>query len=95
MVDEVCDNLTVNKLSNLLGNVGIGTNDPQAKLTVSGPNATVNIETEEILRLWSMGIPSVKNTNCASLCLGAFEQGISGRARLDINLSGILSSFPE
>ncbi len=36
MVDEVCDNLTVNQLSKLIGKVGIGTSTPQYKLDVNG-----------------------------------------------------------
>jgi hypothetical protein len=70
------------------GNVGIGTADPGAKLTVSGSNATVNIETAEIVRLLRPSVTGVKNHNSAGLRVGAFETGVSGATRLDIALSG-------
>ena len=40
------------------------------------------------MRLMRPGVSGVKNSNSAGLRLGAFEQGVSGRARLDISLSG-------
>lgn len=70
------------------GNVGIGTTVPGAKLTVSGINATVNIETAEIVRLSRPVAPRIKNDNTAGLRVGAFETGINGRTQLDIALSG-------
>jgi hypothetical protein len=70
------------------GNVGIGTTDPQARLTVCGDRSTVKIETAEIMRFRRDVVPGVKNSNSASLRLGSFEEGISGRTRLDFNLSG-------
>ena len=60
------------------GNVGIGTADPAAKLTVSGINATVNIETAEIVRLLRPVVYGVKNHNSAGFRVGAFEAGSLG-----------------
>lgn len=68
------------------GNVGIGTPDPKAKLTIAGSNATVNVETAEVLRVLRPGVGGVKN-NSAGFSIGAFEPGISGRSRLDIKLA--------
>ena len=75
-------------ISYTAGNVGIGTADPKAKLTVFGAPATVNIEMTEIMRLGRDGVQDVKNANSASLSLGSFEAGALGRTRLDFNLSG-------
>lgn len=57
-------------------------------LTVAGPDATVNVETAEILRVMRHGVGGVKNQNSAGLFVGAFEPGINGRSRLDINVAG-------
>lgn len=73
---------------NVKGKVGIGITNPQAKLTVCGDPSTLGIETAEIMRLYRIGVLGVKNNNSASLCLGSFEEGPGGRARLDFNLSG-------
>jgi hypothetical protein len=70
------------------GNVGIGTTTPGAKLSVDGAPATVDIETAEIMRLARPSVLGVKNTNSAGLSVGSFEEGITGRARLDVKLSG-------
>ena len=70
------------------GNVGIGTTAPGARLAVSGADATVGIETAELVRLLRPGVSNVKNSNSAGLRLGAFETGVSGRTRLDFVLSG-------
>jgi hypothetical protein len=73
------------------GNVGIGTTTPGAPLTVAGPSATTAIESEQVLHLLRPGVASVKNSNCAGLYVGSYEQGISGSSRLDIKLAG----FPD
>ena len=76
---------------NPVGNANIGTFDsviPYPKLTVTGPDATVNVETAEILRVMRHGVPGVKNQNSAGFFVGAFEPGIDGRSRLDINVAG-------
>jgi hypothetical protein len=70
------------------GNVGIGTTNPATRLTVNGDNASVNIETTEVIRLIRPVVSGVKNSNSAGFRLGAFEEGLVGRARLDIALSG-------
>jgi hypothetical protein len=74
-----------------VGNVNMGTYDsaiPYPQLTVTGPNATVNVETTEILRVMRHGVGGVKNQNSAGLFVGAFEPGENGRSRLDINVAG-------
>jgi hypothetical protein len=69
-----------------IGNiVGFASNP---NLTVAGPDATVNIETAEILRVMRHGVSGVKNQNSAGLFVGAFESGENGRSRLDINVAG-------
>jgi len=73
------------------GNVGMGTYDsaiPYPKLTVTGPDATVNVETTEVLRVMRHGVPNVKNQNSAGFFVGAFESGPNGRSRLDISVAG-------
>jgi hypothetical protein len=70
------------------GNVGVGTTAPGARLAVSGTDATVNIETAELVRLLRPAVANVKNTNSAGLRVGAFETGVSGRTRLDIVVAG-------
>lgn len=70
------------------GNVGIGTITPGARLAVSGADATVSIETAELVRLLRPAVSNVKNSNSAGFRVGAFEQGISGRTRLDMVLAG-------
>jgi hypothetical protein len=74
------------------GNVGIGTTSPGTKLMVVGANATVNVETSEVLRLQRGAVSGIKNRNTAGFSVGSFEPGIIGRTRLDINLSGIPNS---
>jgi endosialidase-like protein len=69
--------------------VGIGTASPGAKLEVDGPSSTVNIESTEIVQLARPAVSGVKNTNSAGLFVGAFETGILGRTRLDLNVSGL------
>src|SRR5579859_3914520 len=73
------------------GNIGIGTYTPPIpypKLTVTGPDATVNVETTEILRVMRHGVLGVKNQNSAGFFVGAFESGINGRSQLDIKVAG-------
>lgn len=73
------------------GGVNIGIYDsviPYPKLAVTIPGVTVGPETTEVLRVMSHGIPNVKNQNSAGLSVGAFEGGINGRSRLDINVAG-------
>jgi hypothetical protein len=70
------------------GNIGIGTTRPMTKLTITGSDATVNVETAEVLRIWRPGVVNVKNANSAGFSIGAFEPGIGGRSRLDINVAG-------
>jgi hypothetical protein len=77
------------------GSVNIGVSDPAIpypKLTVTGPDATVNVETAEILRVMRHGVSGVKNQNSAGFFVGAFEPGINGRSRLDINVAGTPSA---
>ena len=69
------------------GDVGIGTTSPQTKLDVQGPNATVNIETAEIIHLQRPSVGGVKNDNSVGLRVGAFETGGTA-ARALIALSG-------
>lgn len=75
------------------GNISIGdplsSNGPVAKFLVSGPLASPNIETMEIMRLARPGPSGIKNTNTAGFAVGSFEPGILGQARLDIRLSGL------
>ena len=76
---------------NPFGNVNIGTFDsviPYPKLTVTGPDATVNVETAEILRVMRHGVPGIKNQNSAGFFVGAFEPGVDGRSQLDITIAG-------
>lgn len=84
------DNGNAERLSVLQanGNVGIGTTAPGTRLAVSGADATVNIETVELVRLLRPGVTNVKNGNSAGLRVGAFETGVSGRTRLDVVLAG-------
>jgi len=70
------------------GRVGIGTTSPGAKLSVVGDPATVNIETKEFVRLLRPVVTGVKNQNSAGFLVGAFEEGLVGRSRLDIALAG-------
>lgn len=70
------------------GNVGIGTTDPKANLSVSGAHSTTQIETAGVLHLLRPGVPTIKNSNSIGLSVGAFEEGIAGKTRLDIKLSG-------
>lgn len=70
------------------GNIGIGTTEPLANLSVSGANSTTQIETSTVLHLLRPGVPTIKNSNSIGLSVGAFEEGITGRTRLDIKLSG-------
>src|SRR5712691_9784201 len=67
----------------IAGNLGLGSN---SHLSVYGPPATPNIETTELLRLTRQAVGGIKNGNSAGLSLGAFETGIIGRSRLDINV---------
>ena len=69
-----------------IGNIVPFASNPN--LTVAGPDATVNIETAEILRVMRHGVSGVKNQNSAGLFVGAFESGENGRSRLDINVAG-------
>jgi hypothetical protein len=73
------------------GNVNIGIHDrviSYPKLTVTGPDATINVEATEVLRVMRHGVPRVKNQNSAGLFVGAFEPGENGRSRLDFNVAG-------
>jgi len=70
----------------IAGDLGIGPTN--SHLYVYGPLATPNVETTELLRLTRQAVGGVKNGNSAGLFLGAFEPGINGRSRLDINVSG-------
>jgi hypothetical protein len=54
---------------------------------VTGPDAIPNPDTVEIMRLMRHGVPNVKNHNSAGFSIGTFDQGISGRSRLDIKLA--------
>jgi len=74
------------------GNVGIGTGVPGAKLTIAGPEATVNVETAEVLRIMRPGVLDIKNNNSAGFFVGAFQPGINGASRLDINVAGMPST---
>lgn len=86
----VRDNSNADRLAILQanGNVGIGTTTPGTRLAVSGADATVNVETAELVRLLRPGVTNVKNSNSAGLRVGAFETGISGRTRLDVVVAG-------
>ncbi len=70
------------------GNVGIGTTEPQAKLQIVGEKATVERETKELLRFQRPSVSNVKNDNSASIAVGAMEDGVNGKTRLDFKLSG-------
>ncbi len=70
------------------GPLAIGTTDPKANLSVSGAPSTTQIETSTVLHLLRPVVPTIKNDNSVGLAVGAFEEGPSGRARLDIKLSG-------
>jgi len=82
------------------GDVGIGANNPSAKLTIKnntdtvsvvniiGADATTSIETKNIMYLRRSAVSGVKNANTASLAVGAYETGINGGTRLDIRLTG-------
>ncbi|MGI9301087.1 MAG: hypothetical protein ACR2RB_00040 [Gammaproteobacteria bacterium] len=70
------------------GHVGIDTTSPQVRLEVAGAVATKKVGTTEFLRLRRPAHSGVKNANSAGFSVGAFEEGQSGRARLDIKLSG-------
>jgi hypothetical protein len=77
------------------GSIGIGLFDPEIpypRFTVTGPNATPNADSKEVMRLMRHGVPGVKNQNSAGFFVGAFEPGIIGRGRLDINVSGLPGS---
>src|SRR5207244_3205460 len=70
------------------GRVGVATGDPRAPLHVAGADATPAVETAEVARFTLPAVQNIKNTNSAGLFLGSFEAGITGRARLDVKLSG-------
>jgi hypothetical protein len=69
------------------GNINVGRSiDPlidYARLTVTGADATPNVETAEILRLMRHGVAGVKNQNSAGFFVGSFEEGAQGRSQLD------------
>ncbi len=72
------------------GNVGIGTEGlalSNVRLTIAGPDASTNVETTEVLRLWRPLVTDVKNANSAGFFLGTFEPGGSGGSQLDIKLA--------
>src|SRR6266516_2387432 len=76
---------------NPVGNVNIGTFDsaiPYPKLTVTGPDASGDIETTEVLRVMRHGVPGFVNQNSAGFFVGAFESGTDGRSQLDITVAG-------
>jgi hypothetical protein len=77
------------------GLVGIRTTAPRSPLSLGGASATAGVETAEILHIFRPSVLGVKNTNSVGLRVGAFEPGITGRTRLDINLSGGPASSNE
>jgi len=88
---EIAGSVAIAGALSAAGTLSIGTYDPAIpypQLTVTGPDATVNVETTEILRVMRHGVGGVKNQNSAGFFVGAFEPGINGRSRLDINVAG-------
>lgn len=70
------------------GNVGVRDPRAGARLSVGGADATAQVETSEVLRLFRPSVANVKNANSVGLFVGAFEPGPAGAARLDVRLSG-------
>jgi hypothetical protein len=64
------------------GNVNVGRSIdpliPYPRLTVTGVDATPNVDTAEIIRLMRPGVAQVKNQNSAGFFVGSFEQGAQG-----------------